>query len=74
MFSRMMVYELYDAKYDPNVRDATQNQPHRKPDFSHIPFHDDKGDKFTVDELVDEVCEKLGSSLETFRNLNQSKV
>ena len=71
---RMMVYEFCGPKYDPNVHDARQNQPHRQQDFSHITFRNDDGDSCTVDELIDEVCEKLGASFENFKKLSQSTV
>ena len=72
--TRMLVYEFCDPKYDPNVRDARQNQPQRQPDFLHITFRNDDGDSCDVDELIDEVCKKLGASLDNCKKLILSSV
>ena len=36
LMSRMQVYEFCDDAYDSHRPDARQNQPHRRPDFSHV--------------------------------------
>ena len=68
LISRMMVYEVCDDQFDPSLKDARQNQLHRKPDFSHVRFWND-GEDLTIDELADAICEKLGSSLDTYKLL-----
>ena len=71
LISRMLVYEFCDDKFDPSVKDARQNQPHRKPDFSHIRFRNGS-EEVGVDELTDVICEKLGASLDKYRLLNDT--
>ena len=63
---RMLVYEFCDVRFNPNVKDARQNQPHRKADFSHIRFRNGN-DELTVEELADMICEKLSASLENVK-------
>ena len=69
LISRMLVYEFCDDNFNPNDKDARQNQPHHKADFSHIRFRNGNNE-LTVEELADLICEKLGASLETFKMLN----
>ena len=71
--SRMLVYDFCDDSYDPRRSDARQNQPHRKPGFSHIRFRT-RHKELNVDDLVKEVCNRIGKSLDNFSVLNSAEV
>ena len=71
--SHMLVFELCDDAFDPKRPDARQNQPHRKADFSHVKFRG-MNREYTVDQLVDEICQRIGKSSDNFQSLTAAEV
>ena len=67
------MFDFCDDAFDSKRPDARQNQPHRTADFSHVKFRG-KNREYNVDQLVDEICQRIGKSIDTFQMLNAAEV
>ena len=74
LLSRFIPFEVQDPLYDPHRANACTDQPHRRPDFTHLQFRTPERDVVNTGFVPNRVAEAIARNLANYRALTEERV